>query len=193
VAPADQLEGVRHHRVMDWIEELKVGKRARLWDAFTPANPQDVAEIEDSIRRPLPEDFSSFYLRIGFGPWPHGGGIFSPGEIVASIGAPIYLALGSLMSGQEWATKAQHRQLWLSQGKDNPDPRRFTQTALTFHGMTLTDLLEIGTDGSAGYQMLNLSASSAIQYFVAYESSQIDLQSGSFREGIRAITQWLLG
>jgi hypothetical protein len=175
---------------MDWIKELEAGVKASLWATFTAASPQDLLEIEKSIRRPLPEDFRVFYQRIGYGQWPnpYGGGVYSPKDIIATIGAPIYFALGSLMPGEEWATAAQHRELWLTQGKVNPDPHRFTERALGFHGMSLLDLLQIGTDGSAGYQMLNLSNSSRIRYLVAYESTEIDLASDSFREGVRAIT-----
>jgi len=180
---------------MDWIDELEAGVKATLWASFTAATPQDLVEIENSIRRPLPEDFSIFYQRIGYGRWPHpyGGGIYSPEDIIATIGAPIYFALGSLMPEKEWATAAQYRELWLTQGKTNPDRQRFTDRALGFHGMSLLDLLQIGTDGSAGYQMLNLSNSSRIKYLVVYESTEIDLVSDSFREGIRAITDCLLG
>jgi hypothetical protein len=117
---------------------------------------------------------------------PIAGGIYSPKDIIASIGAPIYFALGSLTPGEEWATAAQHRELWLTQGKTNPDRFRFTPSALAFHEMSLLDLLQIGTDGSAGYQMLNLSNSSHIRY------TEIDLPSDSFREGINAITDWLI-
>jgi hypothetical protein len=177
---------------MDWTDELQVSDKSSLWSAFTKATPGDLLEIEGSIRRPLPEDFRSFYQRIGYGPWPNRrGGIYSPRDIIATIAAPIYFALGSLFPGAEWATEAQHRELWLSRGTTNPDPHKFTEQALTFHGMSLLDLLQIGTDGSGGYQMLNLSDSSPIKYLVVYESTEIDMPSPSFRAGIHAITDWL--
>jgi hypothetical protein len=59
--------------------------------------------------------------------------------------------------------------------------------------MSLLDLLEIGSDGSGGYQVLNLAETSPIKYMLMYESTEMELGAGSFREGICAITDWLLG
>jgi hypothetical protein len=180
--------------MMDWIEELHAREKANLWAGFTAASPDDLLEIEHLIRRTLPEDFREFYRRVGYGQWPraYGGGIWPPKDIIAMVGAPIYFVAGSLTQGEEWATEVEHRELWLTHGESNPDPRRFTESALHFHGMSLLDLLEIGSDGCAGYQMLNLSNSSEIRYLVVYESTGIDFPSGSFREGILAITDWLV-
>ncbi len=179
---------------MDWINELTEGQKARLWTDFTSASPEDITFIEQSIGRRLPDDFRHFYATIGYGSWPcqYGGGIYSPYDIIAAIAAPVYFVLGSLMSGEEWGTEQQHRDLWLTKGQSNPDPHRFTESALTFHGMSLLDLLQIGSDGSGGYQMLNLSESSPIRYLVIYESTEIELASASFCEGIRVITDRFL-
>jgi hypothetical protein len=180
---------------MDWVEELREGEKAQLWAKFTPATSRDIAVIEQSIRRPLPKDFRRFYHSIGYGAWPdpYGGGIYLPSHIIQAIGVPIYFALGSLMPGNEWASQDEHRELWLTQGDTNPDPTRFTRAALEFHGMSLPDLLEIGSDGSGGYQVLNLAETSPIKYLIMYDGTEMELGAGSFREGIRAITDWLLG
>ena len=179
---------------MNWIKELKVGEKSVLWKDFQAASDEELQAVEKFIGRSLPEEFRDFYQEIGYGMWPSklGGGIYSPDEIMEVIGAPIYFVLGSLFPGSEWATEAQHRDLWLTRGEINPDPEMFTEEILRFQGISLLDLLQIGTDGSAGYQMLNLEDQSPIKYLLIYESTEIEFVSESFRDGIRQITDWLI-
>jgi hypothetical protein len=150
--------------MMDWIESLQIGKKAELWARFQRATEHEIAALQTTISRTFPNDFRKFYSRIGYGPWPesYGGNIYSPDEIIQTLGAPIYFVLGSLFPGKEWASKEQHVQLWLSKGESNPAPTKFSTTALAYHGVNLTDLLQIGTDGCAGYQMIHLVNSPSI-------------------------------
>ena len=175
---------------MKWIDELQSGKKAELWSEFHPVREQDVEALEVELGRSLPIDFKEFYQKIGYGRWPDkfGGGIYSPDEILEVVGAPIYYVLGSLFPGKEWASAAEHRKLWLSRGGFNPNPQRFSTKSLEFYGMNLLDLLQIGSDGSACYQMLNLSESSANKYVVICESTEVELVAESFRDGIYIIT-----
>ena len=98
--------------------------------------------------------------------------------------------IGSMTPGKEWATASQHRDLWLTKGMKNPNPKKFTDSIFNFHGMSLLNFLQIGSDGMAGYQMLNLDESSPTQYLVISESSQISFASSSFQEGIIKLTDW---
>ena len=44
--------------------------------------------------------------------------------------------------GREWATVFEQTDLWLSRGRRNPDPQRFTEDVLTLDGVKLYDLLQ---------------------------------------------------
>jgi hypothetical protein len=178
----------------DWTQLLRAGKKAELWAGFQPASEHEIEALQAALSRPFPDDFRQFYSRIGYGRWPtlYGGGIYSPEEILQTIGAPIYFVLGSHSPGSEWATTEQHAQLWLSKGECNPAPMNFTAAALSYHGVQLTDLLQIGTDGCAGYQMIHLSSSSSVAYMVIPESGDPDFVCESFKEGILRITDWLV-
>jgi hypothetical protein len=179
---------------MDWIEQLKSGKKAGLWAGFQPATELEIEALESAISRSLPDDFRQFYSRIGYGPWPesYGGDIYSPEDFLQTVGAPLYFVLGSLFPGDEWGTREQHAQLWLSKGLSNPAPTKFTPEALMYHGVKLIDLLQIGTDGCAGYQMIHLGSPSPIGYMVIPESGEPELVCASFKEGILRLTDWLI-
>ena len=177
---------------MNWIDELQSGIKEELWSEFHPVGEQEVEALELELGRSLPIDFKEFYKKIGYGRWPdkYGGGIYSPEEILEVVGAPIYYVLGSLFPGNEWASAAEHRKLWLSRGDFNPNPQLFSTNSLEFNGMNLLDLLQIGSDGSACYQMLNLSKSSATKYVLICESTEVELVAESFRDGIERISDW---
>jgi len=179
---------------MDWIDSLQTGEKSKLWAGFKRATEREIAAVQIAISRTLPADFQWFYTRIGYGHWPrsNGGNIYSPDEILQTIGAPIYFILGGLVPGKEWATRDQHMQLWVSKGKANPAPGKFSAAALAYFGANLTDLLQIGTDGSAGYQMMHLASPSPIGYMVIPESGEPEFVSASFKEGIMRITDWLI-
>jgi hypothetical protein len=177
---------------MDWIERLQLGDKKDLWANFQTASGDEISAIEKTIRRTLPRDFCEFYARIGYGYWSSYGDIYSPGDITNALAAPVYWALGSLTPGSEWASPEEHRELWLTRGMVNPAPGKFTKESLTYNGLSLLDLLQIGSDGCCGYQMLHLSASSDIEFVLINDSLEIEFQTSSFREGITKMSDTAL-
>jgi hypothetical protein len=141
----------------NWRDDL-INSTNRLgdgfWNHFTPVAENQLEILEKQVGRRLPDEFKEFYRLICYGNFEPGDGFNSPDDIVTRLGAPIYFVRGSLMPGQEWATEYEHRRLWVSQGKENPNPDAFTEEVLTLNGVKLYDLLQIGADGSACYHQL---------------------------------------
>jgi hypothetical protein len=142
---------------LGWVEKLKeitdpLG--SDFWSDFVRASEAQLNELERQIGRKLPEEFRELYRSLGYGRFPPSGGFYSPDDIIAYLGAPIYFVLGSLFSGEKWATEEEHRQLWLTRGAANPNPSKFTDAALTFERVKLYDLLQFGSDGCCCYHQL---------------------------------------
>jgi hypothetical protein len=143
----------------NWVRLLKertspLGEDFR--SGFVPASREEIRSLEKGIRRTLPDDFKEFYRTFGYGQFPEGGDIYSPEEIMAALGAPIYFVTGSVTPGQEWVNEEEHKKLWLSRGAYNPCPEKFTEDKLTFEGVFLYLLLQFGTNGSCCYHQLNV-------------------------------------
>lgn len=187
-----EINQTRWFRV-NWCDELKFGRKSILWEHFRPVTDTELGELESTIARKLPEDYLEFMRKIGCGSISRGGDIYSPEQVNHSVGVPIYFTAGSMMHGKEWATAAEHREFWLSGGKKNPNPEMFTNEVLRFHDMSLLNLLQIGSDGSAGYQMLNLDEASSTKYLLITGGTNILFAGESFRVGISWLTDWLLG
>src|SRR5512143_1831658 len=101
------------------------------WDRFTPVSEDQLKLLEMEIGRRLPDEFKEFYRLVGYGNFEPGSGFYSPADTLACLGAPIYFVRGSAVPGKEWATEEQHRHLWITRGKDNPNPQAFTEEVLT--------------------------------------------------------------
>jgi SMI1 / KNR4 family (SUKH-1) len=122
------------------------------WDDFRPLSSSDIGAIETALNRRLPNDFKQFLLEFGSGKFPDefGGNVYSPQDILAACHGPLLMQLGSA----KWASDEAQRGFYISHGRENPDPKRFTTGVLTQMGFSLLDLLQIGTDGSCGYHQL---------------------------------------
>jgi hypothetical protein len=160
------------------------------WSRFTPVSQTELKALERQIGRTLPDEFKEFYYRIGHGEFEPGDGFYSPTDIVACLGAPVYFILGSLTPGEEWATDDQHRRLWVSRGTENPKPDSFTDVALTLGGIKLYDLLQFGADGSACYHQLYVGPEPApFRYCLLTDSGTIEDMASSFSEAVEAIIE----
>jgi hypothetical protein len=152
------------------------------WNRFTPASSEELERLEIRINRKLPEDFKEYYRQIGFGAFERGGNVlFSPKDIFECLGAPIYFVLGSLIQGSEWATEEEHRDLWISRAKINPNPKLFTEDILTLDGAKLYDFLQFGADGNCCYHQLYLGTDPApFGYCLLTDSGTIEKKTSSF-------------
>ena len=115
------------------------------------------------------------------------------GILVASFLA-IYFITGSLMPGEEWATEEQHKALWLSRGRDNPNPARFTEEVMTLDGVKLYDLLQFGADGCASYRQLYMGPEPApLRYCLLTDSQTMEDRCQTFSEALEKIIAFELG
>ncbi|WP_165067941.1 SMI1/KNR4 family protein [Paludisphaera rhizosphaerae] len=140
----------------DWVREMRAFTDPfdpHYWDDFHPHTTDEIDECERMVNRRLPADFRAFLLRVGSGNFSRGGGIYTPEEIVLACPGPFYSLLGS----SEWATPEEHHRLYASRGTENPRPDRFTEEAVSFGGLNLFDLLQVGYDGNGGYIVLHLA------------------------------------
>jgi hypothetical protein len=141
----------------DWHSAL-IERTNRLahdfWADFRPAEAEDLDRIERETARKLDHEFREFYMKVGFGRFPNGGNFYSPHDILQCLPNPIFFVCGSLGPYEPWATETEHRQLWISRGRSNPAPRRFTTEKLRVGGIYLYDLLQFGTDGMCCYHQL---------------------------------------
>ena len=167
----------------DKLDKFKNDLEIDFWDRFTRVSDEQLIQLEGVLGRTLPAEFKDFYRVVGHGDFIPGLGFYSPEEMIACIGAPIYFVNGSLMVGEEWATVDEHKRLWLSQGKENPNPDSFTEEKLALNGVRLYDLFQIGADGSSGYFQAYLGPSPApFQYCLLIDSGEIEMTFNSFTE-----------
>ncbi len=177
----------------NWQDDL-INSTRRLgdgfWDHFTSVADDQLIMLEKRIGRRLPDEFKEFYRLIGYGSFGPGDGFYSPEDIVACLGAPIFFIRGSLTPGKEWATEDQHKRLWMSRGKENPNPNAFTEEVLTLNGVKLYDLLQIGADGSACYHQLYVGPDPApFRYCLLTDSGTIENAALSFFEALENIIE----
>jgi hypothetical protein len=136
----------------------------------------------------LDPEFREFYRKIGYGAFPQYGQFYSPNELLLGAGPAIYFITGSLSPGSEWATPDAHTRLWLSRGRENPDPGRFTDQVLTLEGVKLYDLLQFGSNGCCCYHQLYVGPEPApLRYCLLTDSHTMEDQSATFSEGIERI------
>ena len=141
----------------DWHEALLERSKSlggEFWADFRPVTTPEIDSIEIQIGRQLDSEFKAFYEAIGYGSFPGGGNIYSPQDILACVPNPIFFVCGSLFSSEAWATEEEHRKMWMTRGRFNPAPERFTSDALQLHGIFLYDLLQFGSDGACCYHQL---------------------------------------
>lgn len=150
---------------------------------------EDLERIESSLSIWLPEDFKTFYRRIGWGDSSCGISMYSPDYIISECSAPIYHVTGSFFAGDPWANLEEHKALWISNGATNPNPNRFTNEALDLEGVKLWDLLEIGSDGCCGAFHIFTGDVPATYRFCMIHSSVLEYTSGSYLEGFLRVLQ----
>ena len=180
----------------NWIEDLKEITNplgSDFWYAFTQVSKAELDELERQIRRKLPDEFQEVYRSIGYGSFPFGGGFYSPSDILACLGTPIYFLLGSLTLNREWATEEDHRSLWLTHGAINPAPDKFTDATLTFEGVKLYDLLQFGSDGCCCYHQLYVGPEPApFRYCLLTDSQKMEDKSPSLSHALERIVSFYL-
>jgi hypothetical protein len=180
----------------NWIEDLKETTSplgSDFWSNFVQASEAQLNELEKQAGRKLPDEFRELYRSIGYGSFSLGGGFYSPDDIIVGLGAPIYFVLGSLFSGKEWATEEEHRQLWLTRGAVNPNPGKFTDTALTLEEVKLYDLMQFGSDGCCCYHQLYMGPEPApFQYCLLTDYGKIEDKSPSVSLALEKIVRFYL-
>ena len=160
------------------------------WSGFTPAKKQELAHLESQIRRKLPAEFREFYLSVGYGSFPQGGGFDSPEEIFMELGASIYFVLGSLTPGAEWATEEEHKELWITRGGANLDTSRFDDSML-FGGVYLYDLLQFGSDGCCCYHHLYVGPEPApFRYCLLTDYQTMENKKANFSGAIESVIEF---
>jgi hypothetical protein len=141
--------------------------------------------------RKLPADFKEFYRLIGWGSFERGShSFYSPKDILDCLGAPIYFVRGSCVPGSEWATAEDHRRLWVSRGRKNPDPGKFTEEMLTLDGVRLYDLLQFGADGNCNYHQLCVGPEPApFRYCLLTEGGIMENKAPSFSAALKYMVE----
>ncbi len=159
------------------------------WLDFHPVSVDEVRRLEITIERTLPSDFFEFYTVMGCGWFSKGGGILSPQDVLACLAAPIFFVNGSAMQGKEWCTGDEHIQLWVSRGRINPVPQRFTSAKLRLDGVNLYDLLQVGSDGCCSYHQLHLPEKHDphLGYCILSESRTLECRAPTFSVGLMSM------
>jgi hypothetical protein len=177
----------------DWVKtmkELTEPLGSDFWSGFIPATEQQMSESERVLKRKFDPEFHEFYRTIGYGTFSGNGGswFWSPDEFYFGAGPAFYFITGSLTPGDMWATPEQHTALWISRGRENPNPARFTEEVMTLDGVRLYDLLQFGANGCAGYHQLYTGPEPAIlRYCLLTESQTMEDRSLTFSEGLEKI------
>lgn len=179
-----------------WSDELRAMTASlgnNFWADFTPCNATEITHIEKEIGRKRPDDVVEFYRTIGYEEFSERGGIFAPDEVLASLPAPLYFIMGSLLLSKEWCSEQEHRSLRLSRGNENPAPTRFTEEVLRLDGIPLYDLLQVGTNGGGCYHQLYVGPESKpIGYCLLTDSQTMEDTCESFSLGLEKIITFYL-
>lgn len=175
-----------------WVSDLQQMTEhlgSDFWSDFRPASMSQMQDVENTLGRELDPEFLEFYCTIGYGPFPRRcGGFHSPEDLVLGAGPSIYFITGGLSPGQEWASAEEHARLWLTRGQENPDPKRFTEEALTLDGVKLYDLLQFGSNGCCCYHQLYVGPVPAmLRYCLLTDSGEMEDRSLTFSEAIQKI------
>jgi len=181
---------------LNWVRDLKEITEplgSDFWSRFTPATESELRCAEKQLSRRLDPELREFYRTIGYGAFPQYGQFYAPHDFIHGAGAAIYFITGSLSPGAEWATEEEHLKLWLSRGRVNPDPLRFTDDILTFDGVKLYDLLEFGSNGCSCYHQLYVGPTPApLRYCLLTDSQEMEDRAATFSEGLWKILQFQL-
>jgi hypothetical protein len=176
---------------VDWVKTLKAITEplgSEFWSGFQPASEAQLRAAEKELGRKLDPEFREFYRTIGYGDFPEWGQFVDPDELILGAGPAICFITGSLSPGAEWASQKQHMRLWLSRGRENPAPSRFTDDVLTFEGVKLYDLLQFGSNGGCCYHQLYVGPEPApLRYCLLTDSQEMDDRAASFSEGLEKI------
>lgn len=170
----------------DWVGEARAFTDQfdpSYWDDFRPCREKDIAACERDVNRQLPDDFREFLLRVGAGSFGDRGDIYTPEEIVLACPGPLY----TLLDSADWASEEEHRRFYASRGDENPRPDLFTADALTFEGVDLIDLLQIGTDGQCCYHQLYLAKPPRPFGYCLLDSDRLEARLASFSDGLKHI------
>jgi hypothetical protein len=179
-----------------WVNDLRemtepLGKD--FWSQFRPASERELRTVESDLGRTLDLEFREFYRTIGYGAFPRFGRFSSPEELLLGAGPAIYFITGSLSPGKEWASPEAHTRLWLSRGRENPDPGRFTDQALTLEGVKLYDLLQFGSNGCCCYHQLYVGTEPApLRYCLLTDFQTMEDRSATFSEALGRILAFQL-
>jgi hypothetical protein len=180
-----------------WVRDLKqmtepLGRD--YWADFRPASEQQMRAVEQQLGRELDQEFREFYRSVGWGRFPDSlGGFNEPDELLLGAGPAIYFITGSLSPSAPWATKEQHTRLWLSRGRDNPNPEKFSEEVMTLEGVKLYDLLQFGSNGCCCYHQLYVGPEPApLRYCLLTDSQTMEDRAASFSEGLEKIIAFLL-
>lgn len=172
-----------------WVEEIRfytTELNLNYWSRFRPLSLEEIADIERSAARRLPDDFKEFLGIFGCGnfPEPFGGNIYTPDDFVHGCHGHLFMILGS----SKWASDEQQRGFYRSHGALNPAPEKYTQDALMFGNVNLLDLLQFGTNGGCCYHQLFVGQhKSPLGYCLLTPEKTMEDESPSFSEGLKLI------
>ena len=176
----------------NWVRDLKqmtepLGRD--YWADFRPASEEQLRAVEQQLGRELDPEFREFYRTVGWGRFPeYRGGFNEPDELLLGTGPSIYFITGSLSPGAPWATEEQHTRLWLTRGRDNPAPQKFSEEVMTLDGVKLYDLLQFGSNGCCCYHQLYVGPEPApLRYCLLTDSQTMEDRAASFSEGLEKI------
>ncbi len=170
------------------VREAGAFVHEKYFDRFSPVSGSEIEGIEAYLGRSFPADYKRFLMEIGAGQFPgdFGGGFDTPGDLFDSCGAAVYF-----FTGTAWNTdvsREEHLRLYRSHGADNPRPDVFTDDVLTHDGVSLLDLVHIGSDGSCCYHALHVGRGERpFGYVLASDSQEFEDPEATFADGLRRI------
>ncbi|RPI62768.1 MAG: SMI1/KNR4 family protein [Planctomycetaceae bacterium] len=171
----------------DWAAEIRrfaVKIDHDYWDGFHPVDEDELHRLEKAINRQLPDDYKLFMRTFGAGNFVHGGGLSNPDDVIAGCAGPLWMCLDSF----SWATEEQHRQFYISRGKINPAPDKYTAAAIVYKGVNLLDLVQIGSDGSCNYHQLCVGTEPRpFGYCLLADGGYIEDAKPTFTDGLKNI------
>lgn len=163
----------------DWAKNLRLADNDRptpLFTALRPWSPQEVAETQRALNRVLPDDMVLFLLEFGSGEFGRTGwSLYHSDELIEACIGPLFV-LSDLASNM--SDEALHR-LYVSRERQGTPLARCTK-----HGVNVLDLIQFGSDGGCGYQVVDPGSSERpARYFELY-STTLTPAAGSFSEWV---------
>jgi hypothetical protein len=179
----------------NWADEIRyytTDLNPDYWARFRPLAAEQVAEVERTVGRKLPEDFREFLRVFGCGsfPEPYGGDIYEPEDFAHGCHGHLFMILGS----SKWASRDEQRRFYVTHGAYNPAPDKYTGEALEFEGVNLLDLLQIGTNGLCCYHQVYVGDKpGSLGYCRLTPEQTMEDAAPSFSEGLKKILahHWL--